>query len=459
MPESSKAMRLALAFAFVWFAAALAAEEAPKLPALAASADIAESDEADAAAPQIEPVVTTPDPTFMIEATNAMDAGEFPKAIETLTAGIATLERESTRYDPALIAPLVQLGDAYVGAREFDKARETYSSALHVERVTAGLHSPEQAAIVYKEAAVLVAQGDLEGANARHEYAFDVLQRAYGPTSVELVPGLYRLAEWYVETRNVFGARALYQRAWANLERVHGERSPELVPALRGLAETYRYERFPPYPVSTKRQPTVQVSTGPGVPTLSSAPELQVNRFSEGERALQAVIAILDSDPETEAVDYALAVLDLADWNLLFDKWDRARTLYQYVDAVLRERAQLSDADVARYVGTPTPLYLPLPMNPSAPPADLRAAPTQGWVELRYALTERGEVKNLVTVDSQPPGLMDIGVRKAFRAARFRPAIERGTPVAVTEQIYRHTFTYFPRRQAPPTPTTDDQDA
>jgi TonB family protein len=330
---------------------------------------------------------------------------------------------------------------------DYPRARETYVSALHIERVNEGLHSPGQAAIVYKEADALAAMGDFDEANVRHEYAFEVLQRAYGPTSVELVPGIYKLAEWYVATRNVFGARPLYERARDNLERAYGPASPELVPALRGLAETYRYERFPPYAVSSRRQPAMQVSPDAGIAGVGTpAPEIQINRFSEGERALQEVIAILDTDKANQPVEYALAVLDLADWNLLFEKWERAAALYAHVDSLLRTAAKLPESEITQYLGQPTPLYLPLPADPSPPPPDLRAAPKEGYVELTYSLSERGEVEELRTVGSDPEGLMDIGVRKAFRSARFRPALDHGVPIAVPSQTYRHSFSYYPRR-------------
>lgn len=407
-------------------------------------------------APAIAPVVEqTTDPlAFMVVATSQIDAREFAAAATVLENGIGALEREGSRYDPRLAAPLILLGDAYFGQGDYARAKETYESAIHVERVNDGLHTPKQVEAVYKEADAMAALGDYQGASGRHEYAFEVLERAYGPTSEQIVPGLYRLAEWYVRNYNIYGARPLYQRARDNLERARGSSSPELVDPLRRLAETYRLERCPPYGLSERREEPFQVtSSATTASTVTSGPQIVVNRFSDGERALQEVVALVEADPDASPVDRALAVLDLADWNLFFEKYERATTLYGYVDDLMRTKAGLNDAEIAQYFGTPVPICLRLPDGPRPPPADLRQNPTEGHIELSYVVNQRGSVADLDTVSSEPEGMMDLSVRKAFRTATFRPVLDHGRPIASPIQSYRHTFVYYPR--ATPEETKD----
>jgi hypothetical protein len=40
--------------------------------------------------------------------------------------------------------------------------------------------------------------------------------------------------------------------------------------------------------------------------------------------------------------------------------------------------------------------------------------------------------------------MMDFKVRRGMRVARFRPRLDGDTPVASPNQVYRHTFTYYP---------------
>lgn len=292
----------------------------------------------------------------------------------------------------------------------------------------------------------MVGLGDYEGASGRQEYAFELLERAYGPDSEQLVPGLYRLAAWYIRTFNIYGARPLYERARDNIALARGSTSPDLVEPLRLLAETYRLERCPPYMLSERRQSTFQMNTNSAMASsVAPAPEISVNRFSDGERALQQVVALVQADPDAGPADEALAVLDLADWNLFFEKYERADTLYAHVDELFRTKAGFDDEQVNRYLGTPVPICLRLPDGPRPPPADLRGQPTEGHVEVSYVVTVRGSVTDLTTISSEPQGMMDLSVRKALRSATFRPIMDHGAPIVSPPQTYRHTFLYFPR--------------
>jgi hypothetical protein len=126
-----------------------------------------------------------------------------------------------------------------------------------------------------------------------------------------------------------------------------------------------------------------------------------VNRFGTGETALVYVVKITESNPDAKPLDVALAELDLADWYLLFDKPARAVPVYVHTRQLMRERAGMSDEEIAAYFGRPTPLYLPVPGDPPPPPlashpeavADLPAIavrPCTGSSNLRAARHQGG---------------------------------------------------------------------
>ena len=146
--------------------------------------------------------------------------------------------------------------------------------------------------------------------------------------------------------------------------------------------------------------------------------------------------------------DITVALLELADWNLMFDSWERAFTLYEFCYKTMGEEGQVPEEQLTAFFGEPRPLYLPLPAGPPAPPESLAAVPTEGFVELVYSVTERGRIRKLTTVASEPPGLMDFKVHRAMRKARFRPRIEAGVAVKTPNLIYRHRFEYYPLPEA-----------
>ena len=372
-----------------------------------------------------------------------LETSEYRDAARTINTSVAMLEEHVGRYDPMLVEPLTILGQALHGQGEYPAAIDAYQRAVHVARINGGLHSTEQVPIIYQEADSWVATGDLEHANERHVYAYETLLRAYGPQSVEMVPGMYKLAHWYSQQNNIFSARGLYQYAAHALSLAYGMQDITLIPALQGIAKTYRLERFPPYQ-NPSQSVVVGFSAGPSPRAVRGGRGMDVNRFSDGEGALQQVVRIQEANPEATVRDLAVAVLELADWNLLFERWTRAFTLYEFSYKMVAEQGQATEEQLASYFGEPRPLYLPLPGGPTAPPTGFLAVPTQGFVEMAYTVTERGQVQKLKTVASEPPELMDFKVRKAMRHARFRPRIEAGIAVSTANLIFRHRFQYFP---------------
>ena len=342
-----------------------------------------------------------------------------------------------------MIVPLTLLGDALSGQQKYEQALAAYEQAGHITRITDGLHSTEQVDIVYREADAYASMGKVDKANDRQEYAYEILVREYGQFGPALVPGLFRLAAWYDRTFNLFAARNLYERAVQILSRTNGENDPSLIPALRGLAKTYRDERFPPYRV-VEPQDSFSVSADSASPVLVGG-GVVVNRFATGETALVFVVKITEANPDAKPIDLALAELDLADWYLLFDKPARAVPVYVHARQLMRERAGMSEEEIAAYFGQPTPLYLPVPGNPPAPPLASRGDATSGFVDVGYSVDKEGVVGDLKTIASMPEGLMDMKVRHGVHVARFRPRFDGDTPVVTPNQTYRHTFVYYPR--------------
>ncbi len=384
-------------------------------------------------------------------ASHQIDTREYVEAKSQLDAIIAEVEQQRSRYDPSLIVPLTLLGDALSGQQKYEQALAAYAQAGHITRITEGLHSTQQVDIVHREADAYASMGQVDKANDRQEYAYEIQVREYGQFGPALVPGLFHLAAWYDRTFNLFAARNLYERAVQILSRANGENDPSLIPALRGLAKTYRDERFPPYRVA-EPQDGFSVSGDTVSPVLAGG-AVVVNRFGNGETALVFVVKITESDPNAKPIDIALAELELADWYLLFDKPARAIPVYVHARQLMRERAAMSEEEIAAYFGRPTPLYLPVPANPQAPPLASRGDPTPGFVEIGYSVDDEGTVGSLKTIASMPEGLMDIKVRRGVALARFRPRFDGDIPVAAPNQNYRHTFIYYPRLGP-----ADDQD-
>jgi tetratricopeptide (TPR) repeat protein len=382
-------------------------------------------------------------------------SGEYREAQRIADGLIDNLERSGNRYHADLVRPLVVRGRALHGQGEYRGAIESYHRAQQINRIDGGLHNPDQVDIVYREAESWVAVGEVERADDLHKYAFEVLTRAHGPNSPELVSGLYKIGDWHMRTHSIYLAREYYEHAAAILVEQHGAESREVIPALKGVVNSYRLERMPPPEALEPAGPTFTVTSGTGIPRAPtvSEPRRVVNRYGQGEAALRQIVLIREADPETTTEELVQAYLDLADWNVVFDRHRDAHTLYRYARQLWIERGG-DPVVVAAHFDRPVPIYLPLPQSTRSS----RNVPEQltrtGFVELQYSVSDRGRPYDVRAVASDPDVLETRTVR-AMRTGIFRPRITDEGAAETRALVYRHTFSYLPDGQMPDASTLD----
>ena len=366
-----------------------------------------------------------------------LDAREFASAATAAERIVEEIEDRSHRHDIELAQPLMLLGDARLGMADVVGALDAYDRSLLVTRTNKGLFTPDQVEIVYREATAHAALGDRDLANDRHEYAFNIMHRAYGDNDPRLIPGLFLLADWYSNDHNIFVARRLWGQAVVLGKRHLPADDPQTISALKGLARTFREERFP-----TLTKESRDANNALYRRATNRYQQVQLNNFSPGERALIEVINIEMAKPDGSDAEVAAAMLELADWYLLFEKYSRAFPLYTRIWELLE-----SDPEGLNSVfKDPTPLYLPLP----PPPTPAIASTEDGIVELALTVSDRGFVSDLSTLRSEPEGMMEFQVRKATRRARYRPAFVEALPVLTEDVRVEYRFPYKPDAKAAP---------
>lgn len=353
------------------------------------------------------------------------------------------------RWDARNIDPLAGLGASYQGMNRHTDALEHYGEAVHLQRVNHGLHDISQVPLLDRMTEIHAEQQSWEQANQLQEYAYYIHQRTHGTDSMALLPGLYRMAAWYEHLGAVYSARSLYEQAVSLVEQQAGDDSARLIEPLRKLAATYRKERHPTDSVPTRDSaPSFRVSSG-NRPMTDRERHLQhapLNPYGAGERALERAVELQQAHGDDAAGEVEL-MLELADWYLLFNRWNQAQATYleareRWLNIPEQERDQAEEKPPA-LLNAPVPLVFPLPRPPRPSSGDAPLVRQEGHIELSYDVTERGQLRNLEITSSQPPDLMDIRVRRALRAARFRPSFDASEPVRANQLSYRHEFTYL----------------
>ena len=382
------------------------------------------------------------DPTGTVFLEQQISRGEADVALLQLEVMIQQIEAIHHRYHEDLIEPLTLLGDAQTQLGQTDEAIDTYGRARHVARVSKGLFSEEQLPIVYRESALFQQIGDLKSAGQREEYAYEIARRIHAGPVPQAIPAITRLASFYIQTNNPISARTLLMSGLAIHERNGTDTNPEAVPLLKGIAQTHMQTRFPPFYVTESSDNRLEGPT----PSLNTrdldAQHIVVNSFPQGERALQKIVEIqrkhFSDDPERELN----AILELADWHLLFERFQAADTLYSHIYTKMAEH----NLNPEGLFSTPTLLYFPRPENPRRGSRS-ESDPLEGLVSLQFNVNKQGRIRALKTVASEPPKLMDFRVRRSMRVARYRPQYVEGEAVLAEAHTFTYRFPYFPLRQ------------
>ena len=368
-----------------------------------------------------------------------IEAGEAEEVLTLASEVIAEIEANRTRYDEALVKPLIVFGDASRELGEYIEAINAYERAKQISRLSNGLNSIEQVEAVHREAETYLELGHIGDANDSYEYIFSIYNQQFEPFSVDLLPTIFMLADWYVLIYNVFAARGLYEYATEIVDHHLERTSPENIRALQGLADTYRLERFRPLSALGQIQARI--------PVLYWADETpfryhaKVNDFETGEEVLIELVKIELERPDSTPESIARAKLQLADWFTLFEKNEQAVVIYQDILATFEnaESEFLNDE-----FGDAVPLFFPLSNSPDPQPLRLESPPITAEVAFTVDVDETGRVIQVQLDSAQPQSVLVKEFEESLMNAIYRPRFEDGEPKPRGNVKVHHTYIFFP---------------
>ena len=440
----------------------------------ASEADNAPDSAADAAAKQHHPLGTphlvnmpevTPEPiagllgssgsefdSSLQFAAQQIETGEATEAMEDLKGMVQNVEQRHHRYHEDLVAPLMLMGDAQVKLGKPEAALDLYDRARHVARVSYGLFDPRQVNVVYREAETLRLIGNIRDAASREEYAYEVASRAFNDYDAQLLPPMIRLANFYLSTAHPIHARTLLNQAFRIHQLNKTTTTPAAVEVLRGIAATHRTERFPPVFIPDDDVHPDAERLQPGLRSTELDQQYRtINSFPKGEKALQQVVEIQRTRFGENSEAELAAVLELADWHLLFGKAYKANTLYRHI----YQQMETAERDAAGFFAQPVLIHFPRPANPEPPRTKVRGELAQGTVELNFGISSSGRVRSLKTVLLEGENKMNFRVRRSMRAAVFRPRVVDGQVVGADGQSFSYEYPYFKRLDAASEPAAE----
>ena len=352
-------------------------------------------------------------------------AEDLLKITEPLLTSIAEEEARNGPYSANLVELLTSLGLAYQESGEDVLALAVLDRALYLKRVNEGLFGMDQTPLLERLIDSELAIGRVDSAedlrdkllalarrNRQDERSASIF-RAAAEREVDLYETYLReglpptltigdpMAPQREAAAGVWRARRLYNEAIWVLVSNPGEHRSELAELEKELARTYYLE-------ASGRNRSWYRGVDDPLYGLGLMSHRRLVDYSEATAS------------PTEAVDYARALVELADWSLLFSRNGTAVKGYaEAYDLLVRQRVPA--ASIEEVFPTATPVFLPA----FAPPlGGVAVAGSTGFVDVDFEIGKYGRARKvtIVAVAGDDASAISKQIVFAIGKGRFRPS-------------------------------------
>lgn len=364
-----------------------------------------------------------------------LSSGDKVNAEASYREALQITEAQGGGAVPAMLDPLRGLGYTLALLERHQEAIPYLERALVISRRSYGLFDMGQQGLLRQLAASLTQTGRVLDGAKQMLYLQRVGERTYGEGDPRMAPLLCIIGDWYVDTGNFLIGRDRYRDALQIVERKLGKNDPALVQPLRALARSYVQEI---YFLSHGYQPLQDRTADP----QSLEPKGINPKYlsSDGERALQRALSILDARPDTTPEVLTDTLLQFGDWHQIKHQPDKALTYYR------RAAALVASIDTSSPEAAAAPLSFPVRVYYPMPPLAMRnrqLSPEQAdekFVSVQFTVTGTGDVQDATVIEQNGTQRQASEALQAVRASRYRPKFVNGEPVETQGVINREVF-------------------
>lgn len=397
-------------------------------------------------------------------------------------ARVGDKEAEQGPYSDQLREELFASALLYQQLGEHENALRMFQRALAVSRINFGLEGLDQVPIMQAMASSQSALGKTAEADAMMDAALNLQQKVLGENSIELVPALLRMGEWntrafmdrssiliniprmnvqnfltdprnYIQPQldvratplfKLYQARSNYLTALKSLIDAQAFTHPDLLQLERKLLtnfflhthqENILYE--PDFYLNRKKSRTSSRLNQNAIELMNS------ENYDLGKDAHKRSLAYLANDPARDPAALAAALLEEADWDMLFQRKtvgeDKYRQAYEYFAANPALQQQVQQL---LYPALPVvlPTYLPAPNSREklgiAADADVSFF---GYIDVSFGISKHGKARRIKVLDKggEVTRNMEIRLNQYLRNVQFRPRFS-GTAIDAEPLLLRY---------------------
>ncbi|MEX0738301.1 MAG: tetratricopeptide repeat protein [Pseudohongiella sp.] len=405
-------------------------------------------------------------------------------AIPALRESIQALEGRGDTWHPQIAESVLSLARHVQEAGDHPEAIALLERAVHVSRVNHGLFSLEQVSALEMQIDSHLALDQWAEADGLRQYLFYVHSRALDDNDPALIPALEAYAQWNIRAfwqrlgelpaSRLVDAYHLYSVALSIIDQdaeLTEQSREDMLERLAYLA--WLMARTDAQGRQHAQHTNIRLVDDNWVDQVTGRRYRNHNNpFLQGEYALDQIVemraqrlaaadaaGVTDEARDDLLVAHTNAILDLADWYLLFERrnasidvYERAWASLQDEDKALRDRVFDRVVMLPRFETTrqpdadPVPYREPVTTVADVPPVGTASvdedAPGVPYVVMEFDINQYGRAINVDIVDSWPKE--DFGMQRrligALRDSRMRPIMRDGSASRVEDLVYRFPY-------------------
>lgn len=407
-----------------------------------------------------------PEPAAVRQPLTVEEIRAIESTIADYIARVGESEAAEGPYSDQLREDLYNTGLLYQRLDDHENALLLLERTLAVSRINYGLETLDQVPIMEAMAQSYLALHKLTDADAMMEASLTLQQQVYGDAAPELVPALLKLGAWntqaFMERSSIlvniprmnvqnfvadpknyippmtdirdsplyklYQARGNYLSALKSLVDARNFTHPDLLPLERELLtnfflhmhqENILYE--PDFYLNRKKTKTASRLNQNAIELMRS------DNYDLGRAAHKRIIAYIYNDPAATPAQLATALLEEADWDLLFERKTNAADKYDAAYRFFQGNPELQQ-QVAALLYPPVPVVLPTYLPPPNSRAKLGIAPDAavsffGYIDVSFNLNEFGKARRIriLGTGGEVTRNMEIRLNQYLRNVLFRP--------------------------------------
>ena len=364
-----------------------------------------------------------------------LSGGDKVSAEASYREALQIVELYGGTATPALIDPLRGLGYSLALLDRHAEAIPYLERGLIIGRRSYGLFDPSQQGMLRQLASSLTHEGRLEEAQKQILYLRRIGEQAYGKRDPRMAPVLCMVGNWYVDTGNFQLGRDRFRDAVALVERKLGKNDPALVEPLRSLGRSYVQEIY----FITQGYTQLQDRASLDFQSVEAKAINPKYLSSDGEKALERALALLDARPDPTPMLLTETLLQLGDWFQVKHQPEKALVYYRRAAGVVASMNSPSP-EAAAALSFPVRIYYPLPplamRNRQLSPEQI----DEKYVSVEFTVTDTGDVQDAKVIEQSGTSRQASEALEAIRASRFRPKFVNGEPVDTQGVVNREVF-------------------